>query len=413
MYAEARLVQAGNAPNAAKTASMTAWDPWDAWRIARVYVPIATAVQELLAVTVQHIRAAEPVRILQIGGEPELLAAFLRQSGAVKGVAVADYDITHIDGDAQNLSNFGDPFTLAVALDWLPMFEPSRRQRAVAQLCQLARHGIILANAFDAPEINAAVRAVADTYQQVHNEDHPVLGSQLELGLPHLDLLLTWIAPYFANLISRPVESIALWQASESVAAVRGSHRGRLGATDAAAVAAFAKLFPVHHPQDGYWTLVAAAAQSLPESPAPQPDGRNEAASVALMHHLLEASVQRSAIDRLTEAVAVERKRDSDAFDATVASLAGQLRELDARAEFLAREVRARDQALADQGAAIAMETRIASSLAEQIREIEARAESQMHELRARAQALIDLQKSRAGRALALYTRLKQAVLRR
>jgi len=96
--------------------------------------------------------------------------------------------------------------------------------------------------------------------------------------------------------------------------------------------------------------------------------------------------------ERLIAALTEERTRERKAFEATVASLAERLRQLDARAEFLARELRARDQAMADQSAAIAMHQRTAQAL-----------QSAQNAFLA----------SRAGRALAFYARLKRAILRR
>jgi hypothetical protein len=246
--------------------------------------------------------------------------------------------------------------------------------------------------------VNAAIRAVNETYRAAHNDDHPVLGRQLEFGLPHVDVVSAWIAPHFAKLTSRPVESIALWQTAESIA-ILGGRCDRSNGTDTTAIATYAQLFQACTPRQGYRTLIAATTESLPESLTSLSSQDGEMTSVILMHHMLEASLQRSAIDRLTHAITVERQRERDAFQAAIASLGEQLGEQSARTEFLADELRARDQAIADQSAAIAMEQHALQTL-------QAAYEQLQH-------AQNQFRLSRAGRFLSMYARLKRAVLRR
>lgn len=109
-----------------------------------------------------------------------------------------------------------------------------------------------------------------------------------------------------------------------------------------------------------------------------------------------------SSMDRAVQSLPTtseERQRERNDFEDTIASLAERLRQLDARAEFLAHELRARDQALADQAAAIAMEQRTAQAL-----------QAAYDHLRS---VQDQFWTSRAGRVLVAYERLKRMVLRR
>ena len=324
-------------------APLSAWDPWNAWRIARAYGPLAAAVHELNAFLTRSeqsrnspiSRSTEPLRILQVGGEPDLLQLFLKQTGQANGFEGCNYDVTYAGTDAEKLSVFGEQFAFAVAIDWLPSLAPSQRQNAVRRLCQLGRHAVLFANAFDAPQTHAAVRAVNELYRSTHNEDHPLLGRQLEYGLPQADLVREWIAPSFPSIASRSVDSVALWQAAESIAAIAGRYGEEPSARDVAAAATYANLFPTQHAEHGYWTLITATAQSMDNGPpeAISQGPINESGiAVTLMHHMFEGSLQRGAIDRLTQAITVERQRERAEFRTTVALLAEQLRDLDARA---------------------------------------------------------------------------------
>ncbi|HQR37700.1 MAG TPA: hypothetical protein PLF26_04805 [Blastocatellia bacterium] len=77
--------------------------------------------------------------------------------------------------------------------------------------------------------------------------------------------------------------------------------------------------------------------------------------------HLPDASIElRRAFDRLAAAISDARDAEAEQFRAAVASLAGELRDREAAIEYLAREVRKRDQMISSQHATIAeLQTRV------------------------------------------------------
>jgi hypothetical protein len=327
------------------------WNPRKAWRLRSRYGPVVRAVAALVG------RAAgdAPRTILCVGGAPGALEAMLAASGPsgcqVRWIAASEAPPFAFDEHA---------FDCAVAVDWLPLVAPSRRRQAVAELCRTARHGVVLAGPFDGPETVAAERAVNDLYRAATGVDHPELGRHLEFGLPDLDATREWVAAAFAHVDTRAVEQVGLWQAAASLEVVEPA-TGSDGAGDDAANAAGAAAFPplefVYEAEPAYRTLVVASAE--PASLDSQhhwslPPERAEFTAMQ-MHLALEAAAQRSAFDRLAEAVTSGREREREEFRQSVASLAAELHEREAQLELLERELHERERANANQSATIAL----------------------------------------------------------
>ncbi|MEO8756060.1 MAG: hypothetical protein ABI624_25670, partial [Casimicrobiaceae bacterium] len=154
------------------------WTPLQAWRIHSLYAPVVPALKALLLASAASDAAVRP-RILHAGGHPGALAAFLaRAEGGPVECDVSDLP----DGGSAAKDLDAHAYDCVVAMAWLPLLAPSRRQQQLAALCRAARVGIILVNPFDSPEAAAAQRAVNEDYRCAHGEDHPALGRLIEIG---------------------------------------------------------------------------------------------------------------------------------------------------------------------------------------------------------------------------------------
>jgi hypothetical protein len=378
-----------------------------------VYRPLASAVRSVTAVALadrahdetRRGREAAPLRVLEIGGQGGLLSALLARDSWESG-SLPDYEVVSVAaiGDARTAAREA-AFDCAVATDWLPLISPSQREQAVVELCHLAREGIVLANPFRAPEVVAAMRAVNDLHRAVRGRDHPTLGRQLELGLPDAETAGRWVTPFFPSVSTRSYEHLALWRAAESLAIMDERGGEAPSPVDAAAAGIYEMAGSLEPAEPGYQTLLVAIARPAefddPVVPASS-SARPELTALA-MHQALELAAQRRVLERLVEAVEVKGQRERDDFKATLASLAEQLQELDARAEFLAREVRARDHALSNQQAVMAQS--------------EAGLTARLDHAEAQTRRLLEAQQlflqSRAGRALRAYEGLKALFRRR
>ncbi len=404
------LQQGLEAPPASSPAALrSGWEPLRAWRLHRVYRPLASAVRSVTAVALAE-RARDqrrdkdartPLRVLEIGGQAGVLSALLaRDSILGEGLGLPDYEVVSVAalGDARTAARDG-AFDCVVAMDWLPLVSPSQREQALAELCREAREGIVLANPFRGPEVVAAMRAVNDLHRAVRGCDHPTLGRQLELGLPDAETVGRWVTPFFPSVSTRSYEHIALWRAAESLAIMDDRGGEAPSPVDAVAAGIYEMVGPLEGAEPGYQTLLVALSRPARfDDPAPPSisSARPELTALA-MHQALELAAQRRVLERLVEAVEVRGQRERDDFKATLASLAEQLQELDARAEFLAREVRARDHALSNQQAL----------LAETEAGLLARLESAEAQARSLDEAHQRFLQSRAGRALRAYEGLK------
>jgi hypothetical protein len=374
-----------------------------------VYRPLAAAVRSVTAVALadrahdrrRNKEAGAPLRVLEIGGQVGVLSALLaRESVLWESGGLPDYEVVSVAaiGGARLAARDG-AFDCAVAVDWLPSISPSQREQALVELCRVAREGIVLANPFRGPEVEAAIRAVNDLHRAVRGQDHPTLGRQLELGLPDAETVGRWITPFFPSVSTRSYEHIALWRAAESLAIMDERGGEAPSPVDAAAAGIYEMAGPLEAAEPGYQTLLVAISRPAQfDDPVPPSisSARPELTALA-MHQALELAAQRRVLERLVEAVEVKGQRERDDFKATLASLAEQLQELDARAEFLAREVRARDHALSNQQALLA--------------ETEAGLVARLDDAEAQARSLNEAHqrflRSRAGRALRAYEGLK------
>lgn len=326
------------------------WNPLRAWRLRSRYAPVVRAVEALLG------RAPGDAtrRILCVGGAPGALEALL-------GPRLGHVEVRWIAaGEAPPFAFDEHAFDCAVAVDWLPLVAPSRRRQAVADLCRTARHGVVLSSPFDGHETVAAERAVNDLYRAATGGDHPELGRHIELGLPDLDATREWVSAAFAHVDTRAVEQVALWQAAASLEVFEpatGSESAGDDAANAAGAAAFPPLEFVYENEPAYRTLVVASAEPVAFDALHHgslPPERAELTAMQ-MHLALEAAAQRSAFDRLAEAVTSGRDREREEFRQSVASLAAELHEREAQLELLERELHDRERANANQSATIAL----------------------------------------------------------
>jgi len=384
------------------------------WNHHRLYGPLAHAIHSVMAVSVVAERSREtargngalvPVRLLQVGGEPGVLSAmFAQDGGAAHHGQRVEYDIVSVVSLADRHVRFAEmAFDCAVAVDWLQMIAPSQREQAVTDLCRLARHGVVLVNPFDAPEVVAAARTVNELHRATHGDDHPQLGRQLEIGLPDIDTVQRWVARFFPCIDTRSYEHIALWRVAESLAVIDERLDAGLRSVGEDAAALYQLVNPMERAEPGYQTMLVATAragladETVPASMAPaQPEF-----AALIMRHALEAAAHRRALDRLVEAVTVKGEREREEFRATLASLAEELRELDARAEFLAREVRNRDHTIMNQQATIAQAERSAADLGEQLRQLVAHLQTLESERDALRAETVTVQHSRSWRLTA------------
>jgi hypothetical protein len=320
------------------------WNPQRAWRLRALWAPLARAVAAVV-----NRSDAPTARVLAIGESAGTLEALLGHAGVRCEVH------THADAGDATLPFADGSFTVAVAVDWLPLVRPSQRERAIAKLCRVAEAGVVVANAFDAPETSAAERAVNALYAATTGEDHPRLGRHIENGLPDVDAARGWLSDAFPHLSSAPVDALAAWQ---SAASLEVFDQGTASAADAALAALFPPTSTVADDGAGkvYRTMLVATREPLPASAgAGWRDASPGADLAAIVNSVaLEAASQRRTLDRLVEAITEGRERDREEFRAAVASLAAELHEREAQVTILDRDLRQREHAIANQGAAIA-----------------------------------------------------------
>jgi SAM-dependent methyltransferase len=420
-----------------------------AWRIQSIYTPVAEAVGAVLGYGehLDTVRAGEtPVaRVLQVGGDAAALAALLDAgpSGASGRYA---YEVRAIVDLAQPTPFPDASYDCVVAIDWLASTPPVRRERLVRELGRIARAGIVIVTPFDDPAIVAAEARLDHLYRARTGQANAEMARHAELGLPEASAVAAWVKDRFEYVSVTPLESLTAWYAAESLQACEPA------AGPEAAWTALAPAF-IYGEETPYRSLLVAAAHTLGAGTdlVRVPD---RATSLAL-HVATESARQRLALERLVEAVSVARERERAEFRETVASLAAELREREAAAERLSREVTIREDRLAEARAALADLEERADATAVHARNLQSlllKAEAEQQHLKARLaqaeefcerarlrcqeaeaessalqaslqQARIerdgmqkiheDFKNSRAGRALAAYLRVKYAVLRK
>lgn len=436
----ARQEQRGPAPAESGAAPLAegGWSPLGAWRVACLYGPLAAAVRAAAEASGD---AASLVTMLVVGEEGGALARFLERGGARR-----TFDVRSVPSFEEGRLPFADrDVDLAVAVDWLPLVPASRRERLLAELCRVARHAVVVAGPFDAPEVAAAERGLNDAYRAAHGSDHPRLGRHLERGLPDAEAARGWLATSFPNVAAAPLDDLAAWQTAEGLAVLSLDPRLDPTPADVAASAVFPAPGLAPASAVAYRTLLVGSARPVRlEAGAAGAAGAN----AVVMHHAAEVAAQRRSFERLAAAVSGELERERAEFRAAVASLAAEVREREANAEFLAREIRKRDQTIADQQAAIEEIEEQLEDTAVHARNMEAQAETRereaderaraaaeqaarardaeaaLAEMRARADAaeaayrtvLADYERllsSRGGRALTRYVQIKRSLLGR
>ena len=386
------------------------WNPARAWRLRTLYTPIARAVEMLLG------RERESkARVLAVGGTRGALEAVLAHPPVVRGVfsPLACEVVWTAGDDDLPLAHDDDAFDCAVAVDWLPLVAPSRRRHAVEELCRVAREGVVLSSPFNGHPVVAAERAVNDLYRAATGSDHPRLGRHLEYGLPDLDATREWVGAAFPHVETRSVDHVALWQATESMAAFEADDADE--ALDAAGAAALPPLEFIYEAEPAYRTLVAAGARPAPLDPQRHwalPQMRAEFTALQ-MHLALEAAAQRRAFDDLAEAVTSGREREREATAVHVRNLEAErerLRTVAADAHQHAANLEVALQATRERVAQLERE------LADTHQHV-GNLDAQIADLRAAYADLegvhVRLLESRGGRALTAYVRAKQRMMGR
>ena len=330
------------------------WEPLMAWRLQSLYGPIAAAVRSVMASRLVESRPGPGLErgrliVLQVGGHAEALASFLA-SDSTNGLnaGTLEYEIVPAaPGDGGWVPECD--CDCAVVVDWLPGLSPSLRERSIGELCRGAREGVIVVNAFQSREVAAASQSINDLHRATRGADHPVLGRQIEFGCPDLEAVRGWLERGFASVEVHPLARASVWQAVEALALAGAQVDEEPSTADIAAAVVYPAGDALNGGHGSYRTMIVAARRPVSLELSARAMSSDTAAIT--MHYAVEAAAQRRALEALSHAVTVDREREREEFRATIASIAAELRELDARAEFLAREVRSRDQIIANQHA--------------------------------------------------------------
>ena len=402
-----------------------AWNPLWAWRLQQLYGATLRAVRSIVEPALSEHSAAGPT-ILQIGGTPNVLSRWLRADDSP-----ITWTIEHLSGTGDRIGAGPKSVDCLVAIDWLPGVAASQRERAVADACRVARFGVIFVNAFDTDAARTASHVINDLHRAIHGSDHPLLGRCLEIGWPDANIVQRWLEPRFPFVHIAAVDDAAIWQAAEALAMTRGPAEADATDADVSAAAVYPAIGDSGDPALAFRSMIVAS-QTPVGLVAASPEPASSWSAALAIHHALEAAAARRSLDALVTAVTTEREREREEFRSALASLAAELREADGRAEFLAREIRARDTTIGNQHVLLASaEARVAEAqtgaahaaeaqVAEASRLVAADAAREMAELRHRlaatehdADAYRRFLASRAGRALRRYTRIKNFLRRR
>src|SRR5262245_25736424 len=154
------------------------WDALTAWRLQETYGPIATAIRSVLATASDGASATDGrTRILLIGAHARILAQFLAHDSAPNSTLPDIVTSGTVDG---RLPLSDGEVSCSIAVDWLPAVAPSLRGIAIAEICRVSRHGVVLLHVCDRDDAHRTARAVNDLHRLTHGVDHPSLGRQLE-----------------------------------------------------------------------------------------------------------------------------------------------------------------------------------------------------------------------------------------
>lgn len=340
------------------------WEPLRAWGLQSLYGPIAHAIRSLTSADgPRNVAAAfERVRVLQVGGHPGVLQQLLSA-----GPAPLPCDVMFVAAGDQRLPAVDASVHCAVSIDWLPRMPASQRERAVGDLCRVSRVGVIIVSAFDSPAVRAASHTINDLHRAVHGDDHPLLGRPLEIGFPDLPIAQRSLEAVFPFVSVRSISDVSAWQTCEALTVTSGAVDREPSNADIAAAALYPAARAAADRDHAFRTMLIAARTSsrdsfdVPDMASVVTDGAELA-----VHHAVEVAAQRRSLDALVHAITTEREREREEFRATIASLAEGLRDVDARAEHLAREVRARDQSLGNLQVMLAAEQQRAAELVAQ-----------------------------------------------
>jgi hypothetical protein len=328
-----------------------------AWLQRMLWGPVAEATEVLVSGSRARTEG-QVFRVLVVGRQTAALRGMLAQSAARR----IQFEVRTIEPDGEPSLHFeSGAFDCTVALDWLPTIRPSQRESAVAELCRISRLGILIASPFYSPEVAAAERAVNTLYLDAMGEEHPKLGRHLEYGLPELERARAWVSTAFPHVTTKRIESLETWQVFASVAV--DDLDDDISAEDATVAALLPPMVCDVQPP-AYRTLITGSASPLAPITEPRSQGGDFGAMAT--HLAIEAAAQRRAFDRLTAAITNERDRERDQFQATVASLADEVREREAHTEMLAAN-------LNELGLVVANQTAVIESLERRLNESDLR----------------------------------------
>jgi hypothetical protein len=221
-----------------------------------------------------------------------------------------------------------------------------------------------------------------------------------------------WLERAFPVVQARSLEPVSAWQVGEALAVAQGEADYVPTDGDVAAAAVYPSPAGANYHEVESSRLMLNAART-PASFGLTPlslEGQGSDVAALAIHQAVETARQRRTLAELKDAITVERDREREEFRAALASLAAELRDLDSRAEQLAREVRARDETIANLEVVMSAEAERSAALSRALADTSQRlasAEARAASFEATADAHGRFRESRAGRALARYTRVK------
>ena len=107
--------------------------------------PVVKAAEAVVSGSRAAMEGQFSFRVLVIGRETATLSGMLSNAASRK----LQFQVRAIERDGDSLVSFeAQTFDCVIAIDWLPLIRSSQRENAVAELCRIARLGVLIANPF-------------------------------------------------------------------------------------------------------------------------------------------------------------------------------------------------------------------------------------------------------------------------
>ena len=164
--------------------------PWDRYR------RLAKSAQALIEL-LDQLKLADQPRILDVGGFDGALAFF-----------VQPYKINLLDplttgGCGTDIAAPDRAFDLVVSIDALEHIPPEQRQKFIAELCRVSRHGIVL---------NYPQALTSQAQALVHKlTGNPYIAEHVEYALPKTESVVGWLAEERFHATVQHHTSVAVW----------------------------------------------------------------------------------------------------------------------------------------------------------------------------------------------------------